>query len=228
MIKVVKLLLVTLILVSFSSNMALAQTTPPEASIPTQNFIQERTERRTQLKERIEAHKAEVAAKRLELKEQTQEHKEARVASREARLSEAKKARTREFYGRLHTRFLAAISRLDTLISRIEARLATIKEENPDADVTQIESDLQEAKSLLLDAKVDLEAASGNFDSVLDSEDPQATFQIIKDLVMEIKGKLVEVHKLLVSIIGDIKGLRVGNTYQYGSPKPAISPATSL
>ena len=129
MIKILKTLLLTFFLLTFSYGSIFAVDTlpSPEASLPTQQFIQERTERREALKEQIEAHKEEMAAK----KEQFQDRTEARVASREAALSEAKKTRAREYYGRLYTRFTAAIKRLDILITRIEARLAESKEENP-------------------------------------------------------------------------------------------------
>ena len=221
MIRAVKTLVLTLLLLTFSYTTIYALDAPPEASLPTQQFIQERIERRQLLKAQIEAHKEEMAAK----KEQFQEKTEARIASREAALSEIRKTRARDHFGRLYTRFAAAINRINTLIVRIESRLSTIKEEDPSADTTHIESAIASAKALLLDAQMDLEAASDNFDEVLESDDPKATFQLIKDTVIGIKDKLVEVHRILVSVIGDIKGLRVGNTYQYRSPKPVPSPA---
>lgn len=189
---------------------ALDTSPSPRAGLPVQRFIQERADRREQLKAQIEAHKEEMAAK----KEQFQDRAGARIASREAVLSEARKTRSKEFFNRLYTRFTAAIKRLDILITRIDSRLASIKEENPEVDTTEIEDQIAEAKSLLLDAQMDLEAASENFDEVLESDDPKATFQLIKDTVVGVKDKLVEVHRILVSVIGDIKGLRVGNTTQ--------------
>ena len=212
MIRALKTLLLSIFLLTFSfgSIYALDTLPSPEASLPTQQFIQERTERREALKAQIEAHKEEMAAK----KEQFQDRAEARIASREAALSEARKTRAREYYGRLYTRFTAAIKRLDILITRIDSRIAEFKEENPKVDTTEVEEKIADAKSLLLDAQMDLEAASENFDEVLESDDPKATFQIIKDTIMGAKDKLVEVHRILVSVIGGIKGLRVGNNTQ--------------
>jgi hypothetical protein len=212
MIKIIKTLLLTTFafFVVINPAYAINISPSPEASLPTQNFIQEREERKERLREEIEAHKEEVAAK----KEQVRERTEAKIASHEAVFSDARKTRTREFYGRLYTRFTAAIKRLDILTTRIDSRLASIKEENPEIDTSEVEEKIVEAKSLLLDAQMDLDAANENFDEVLESDDPKATFQLIKDTVMGVKDKLIEVHKILVSVIGDIKGLRVGNTTQ--------------
>lgn len=210
MVKVIKTFFLSTFAFLVVANPTYAQNSSPspEASMPTQRFIQEREERKEILREKIEAHKVEVTAK----KEQLRGEREARVASHEAKLTEARKVRAREHYGRLYTRLSAAITRLNTLITRIEARLEIIKEENKDIDTTTVEAEIASAKSLLLDAQMDLEAASDNFEEVLESDDPKATFQLIKDTVMDLKSKLVEVHRILVSVIGDIKGLRVGNT----------------
>lgn len=212
MTSVIKTVLLTIFLFLVALNPTSAQDASPHpgASMPTQKFIQERTDRKEKLREQIEAHRADMAAKR----DQFQENKEERIASHTAALSESRKARARERYSRLSTRISAAMGRLDTLITRIESRLAVIEENNPDADTTQIESEIATAKSLLLDAQIDLEAANDNFEEVFESEDPKATFQFIKDTVVGVKEKLVEVHRTLVSVIGDIKGLRVGNTTQ--------------
>ena len=45
---------------------------------------------------------------------------------------------------------------------------------------------------------------------MLENDDPKEAFLVIKNTIKEIKSDLVEVHQLLVHLIGDIKGLRVG------------------
>ena len=172
MIKVIKTLLLTTFafFVVINPSYALDTSPSPKASLTTQKFIQERADRKERLREDIEAHKEEMATK----KEQVRERTEAKIASHEAVLSEARKTRTREFYGRLYTRFMAAIKRLEILTARIDSRLASIKEENPDVDTSEVEEKIAEAKSLLLDAQMDLDAVNANFDEVLESDDPNA------------------------------------------------------
>ena len=45
---------------------------------------------------------------------------------------------------------------------------------------------------------------------IIESETPREGFVEIKEMVGEIRESLVEVHQILVKVIGDIKGLRVG------------------
>lgn len=108
------------------------------------------------------------------------------------------------------TRFEAAINRLERLILRIEARLEKIEENNEDIETTEIEEDLAEAKDKLTEAELALTTAEASLEGILDSEDPQEAFGDVRDLIMSVKEQLKEVHQILVQVIGDIKGLRVG------------------
>ena len=142
-----------------------------------------------------------------------------REASREARrvaLTEQGMARIREFLARVNTRFQAAINRLANLIERIEARLVKFSEENPDVDLSQIEADLGEAKTLLAETEAEFEelkaSLPGMVEEMFESDNPREFFMQIKEAYSGIRTNLVEVHTMLAHIIGDIKGLRIGNT----------------
>lgn len=118
------------------------------------------------------------------------------------------------------TRIEAMIARLEKLIERMERRIALIESSDEDIDTTQPKADIAEAKDLLADAEASLEEAKDDIEDVIGSPDPKAAFQEVIDAVKEIKKDLIEVHRLLVQAIGDIKGLRVGTE----SPTPTETP----
>ncbi len=130
---------------------------------------------------------------------------------REAKLSEQRKARITAFFERMMKRFEAAIERLELLIDRIQARINKIEEENSDADTSSQQGQLDGAKSKLDDAKGKIQTLKDEFDTFLNSDDPKIVFKEVGDNVRDLKQDLVEIHRILVQIIGDIKGLRIGN-----------------
>lgn len=173
--------------------------------------------KRLEIQKRLEEKRLLIEKKREEIRNRIQ----VRQATRTARLQARNKVRIRTLYGRIEIRLNAAIERLNRLIERIETRLAIYKNNNPDLDFDSIESDIETAKDLLAQASASLEALKTNLEDVLASEDPKQGFAVIRESVKEIKDNLVEAHRLLVHIIGDIKGLRVGNTgVQKDVPKP--------
>ena len=150
---------------------------------------------------------------RIRLQEKIEEQKKVREENRvtvRARLSEMRQERIRTFFGRLTIRFEAAIARLERLISRIESRLETIKVNNEEVEAETIEGELAEAKEKLAEAETALEEAETSLEEILNAEDPKAAFEYVRELIMGIKEQLKEVHQILVEVIGDIKGLRVG------------------
>lgn len=150
-------------------------------------------------------------------------------ATREAQIREVKTKNVRALFDRLALRFGAAVSRLEKLTERIEARIAAIKKEDPTKDLTQIEADVASAKAKLEDAKGKLQAIEELVDQALDSEDPKASFDVIKTKIMEVKSDLVEIHRLLAHAIGNIIGLRVGNTDGgEGSVTPLLTPTVTM
>lgn len=149
-------------------------------------------------------------------KQEALAQREERSEERELRLLESRMLQIRAFFARANNRMQAAIARLENLITRIEARIAKINETDPDLDTTQIEADLEEASLLLTETMGmfdDLVTGLPEwFDELVESEDPRAMFVAKKAEYSEIKMNLIEVHTMLTHIIGDVKGLRLGNT----------------
>ncbi len=181
-------------------------------------------ERRLQAQERQEERKAVLEEKKEELKERL----EVRRATREAQVSLRKKVRIRFFWERMKLRLLAAADRLDRLIQRMESRLAKIKELNEDADVAAIEDGIEEAKGMLADARIKIDELDFNLENILTPNSPKDAFEEIRGDVKEIKDDLVGAHRLLVHLIGDMKGLRVGQEEgSKVSPTVTVTPAIS-
>ena len=55
-----------------------------------------------------------------------------------------------------------------------------------------------------------MENVKTKMNGIIESETPKEGFVEVKEMVGEIRESLVGVHQILVKIIGDIKGLRVG------------------
>jgi hypothetical protein len=160
------------------------------------------------IRQRIEEKKLEIEMKKQEIKERIQIKK----ATQAAKLQDKRKENIRNYFEKINTRFSSTILRLEKLISRIENRLSVYEQQNPDLNLDEINLQIEDAKVFLLEAEADISTATENLEDTLDSEDPKAMFKIIKDTTMDAKQKLIEAHRILVHVIGDIKGLRVGNT----------------
>lgn len=158
--------------------------------------------------EKLEQFRDQLRLRREAIREQIQER---RVTIR-ARISEVRKERIRHIFNRLIKRFEAAITRLEKLISRIESRLDKIEAANEDIDTSSIRDELDKAKDSLASAKTAIAEAKASLEDILSSEDPREAFGVVRDLIKEIKTELVEVHRILVHVIGNIRGLRVGVT----------------
>ncbi len=135
---------------------------------------------------------------------------EVNKATVEAKITLLRRERIRSHWGRMITRIEAVIARLETLIERMERRIAIIETGDEDIDTASAKADVVQAKTLLAEAKADFEAAKDEIEDVIESPDPKAAFGQVIETIREIKSNLVEVHRLLVHAIGDIKGLRVG------------------
>ena len=104
---------------------------------------------------------------------------------------------------------------------RIESRLAKIEEVNEDVDLDDINSQVLEAKEMLATVMTNIEAADVEVETALASQEPKEAFATLRSLVKEIKTDLTEIHRKLVHLIGDMKGLRVG---QGAPPSSAVTP----
>ncbi len=89
----------------------------------------------------------------------------------------------------------------------MEERTAILEKEGE--NVTNIQSEIDSARTLLVSAEDSLTIAKEGLESVVASEDPKAGFTYIQDIVKDIKLTLTDVHSILVQTIGDMKGLRV-------------------
>ncbi len=189
---------------------------PPGNIMPPKDFEQKlatREARREEIRQRIE--------ERIEIRIQEREEKR---ATREARFAEIRKARITAFFGHLTKRLEALVERLNILISRIESRLDKIAEANEDIDTTSIQANIQEAKDLLAETEDYLSVLE--VESFLDNGDPKTAFAEVREIIQQIKVNLIEVHRILVHVIGDIKGLRVGTEVK-PSPSPEPSPVVT-
>lgn len=148
---------------------------------------------------------------RERMEENTQNREERRV-----QLTADRQARIREFFGKINTKLQAAIDRLKNLAERIGSRLAKYKEQNPEVDITEIESELADANALIAETETSFEELKAKLpdwiDQMFESETPRDVFEEIKTAYKEIRSNLTEAHTMLAHIIGDIKGLRVGET----------------
>ncbi|MBI4153393.1 hypothetical protein HY503_00115 [Candidatus Woesebacteria bacterium] len=142
------------------------------------------------------------------IRQQIQVRNEERRATMEARLTLIRRERLRNFFNRLIRRLEAAIARLERLIARIESRIA--KMEGEDIDTAPITKQVNDAKALLADAKEELAKTKDNFEDLLSSDKPRVVFKQVRENIGNIKKMLKEVHRILVHVVGDIKGLRVG------------------
>jgi|GEM_PF-7071758 len=131
-----------------------------------------------------------------------------KVATHQARLEERVRVRIRLLFGRIFTRMEAAIARLELLTTRIEKRLEILKNEGK--DIANIQKEVDEAKKLITDAKQTLEEVKANSENLIQSDKPKDAFTILRDSLKAVKDNLVKAHLILVKVIGDIRGLRVG------------------
>ena len=128
------------------------------------------------------------------------------------RITAVKRERIMSHFGKMQVRLEVIVQRIEILIGRIETRIEKIDaltDENK-IDTTEAKNDLAEAKSKLAEIKILVEKLT--IEDTLSSETPKESFLSFRDDVKLIKDSLKEVHLLLVKTIGDLRGLRVGDT----------------
>jgi len=145
-------------------------------------------------------------------RETVREEVQEKIATVQAFLGERKQEIVRNRFNLLTRRLEAAINRLSRLISRIESRLAKIEETDENLETETIKADIASAKEKLDQAAIQLENIKTTMAEVIESETPNEGFIEVKEIVGEIRENLVGTHQILVKIIADIKGLRVGET----------------
>lgn len=131
-------------------------------------------------------------------------------ATTQAFLSQRKQEIIRSHFNRVTRRLEAAVNRLYLLINRIESRVAKIEAVDESLDTELIKADIASAKEKLDQATIQLGNVKTKMEEVIDSETPKEDFVEVREMVSEIRENLIGVHQILVKVIGDIKGLRVG------------------
>jgi len=131
-------------------------------------------------------------------------------ATTQAFLSQRKQEIIRSHFKRVTRRLEAAVNRLYLLISRIESRVAKIEAVDESLDTELIKADIASAKEKLDQATIQLGNVKTKMEEVIDSETPKEDFVEVREMISEIRENLIGVHQILVKVIGDIKGLRVG------------------
>ncbi|HUS60128.1 MAG TPA: hypothetical protein VMX76_01975 [Nevskiaceae bacterium] len=170
-----------------------------ETNTPTTSPVTARQEKLQEIRTRVR--------EKIEVRHQLIQEHRATIA---AKLTERRQERARLFFNRLTKRFQTATSRLRRLTARIDSRLAKIEAEGEEIDTTDVKATLATTKEKLDEAETALAEAQAGFGDILNNENPEEAFADVKDLIKGTKQQLVEVHRLLVHLIGDIKGLRVG------------------
>jgi hypothetical protein len=149
---------------------------------------------------------------RQTVREEVREATQKRAATIEARLEARKKEIIRNYFTIMTRRLEAAINRLNLLITRIESRIAKIEANNPNVDTNSIKKQVAQAKEKLTQTTNQLTEVKNQMEIIIESNTPHEGFLEVKGMIDKIRKNLVEVHQILVKVIGNIKGLRVGNT----------------
>lgn len=130
----------------------------------------------------------------------------------QVKISSIRKERIRNYFAHMVTRLEALVERLEKLATRIEQRIAKIKANNEDVDTTSAEKDLSEAKTKIASAKTELSNLKTEMENTLEATDYKEAFKKVRESLSKIKKDLREAHRLMVHSIGEIKGLRVGDS----------------
>ena len=147
-----------------------------------------------------------------EAREELRENSQEKMATVQARLTERKREIVQSHFNRVFRRFTAAINRLNILIDRIESRLLKIEEVDNTLDTEKIKTEIESSKEKLNQAATTLENIKADMEQLIESETPKDVFTQVKNSIVQVREILIEVHQTLVKVIGDIKGLRVGET----------------
>lgn len=140
-----------------------------------------------------------------------------------SRLTEIKKRSIRVYFAFMLRRFKAAISRMKTLLVRIQSRLEKIKTEDSEIDTIAVEDKIKQIQLDIDTSEQLLKEAESSIEAVLTNEDPKTAFGPLKEKMKKIKNDLVNIRQELVKLIGEIKGLRVGQNESL----PTVLPTTS-
>ncbi|EKE06289.1 MAG: hypothetical protein ACD_19C00021G0021 [uncultured bacterium] len=144
--------------------------------------------------------------KRQEIRVMIEEKKVERIE----KLNAIRRERIMNYSNKMIVRLEATIERFEKLITRIEERVTKIKLENNNINVTSTKTILNEAKQKLALVKSDIVTLKENLNSITIADEPKVEFEKVRETLKGIQNDLKDIHSKLVRLIGDIKGLRVG------------------
>ncbi len=121
------------------------------------------------------------------------------------KLNDERKSAINELFSRMLTKLNSISVRLENLIEKTQQKLDQTKEDYPKANLNQAQTDLDSAKTKLDGAKVNIDNAKIQLKNIFASENPREEFFELKDLINDIKTDFVEVRKLLVKTVTQIK-----------------------
>lgn len=147
---------------------------------------------------------------------------EAKVATFAGKLDVRKKGIIKNYFGLMIRRFQAAINRLNKIIIRVESRIGKIEETDKKINLTATKKQLTKAKESLNQNSLQIKEAETKMTTILEENNPKESFAEVKTMLNDIKKSLLETRKTLTKIIGDIKGLKVGQT---ATPSAAVKEA---
>ncbi len=128
------------------------------------------------------------------------------------KIDQKTQTRLRNLSGIFTNRLSGLIERLNSIISRLEARLVIIEQQNQELEVSEIKATIENAKNSLALAEKQTADLTNQLDSFVQLEtDPFQVIQQAKDSFREIHALLLSVRQDLTKAIGLIRGLRIGN-----------------
>ena len=168
------------------------------------------------LKEKRVMLREDIKKDRTELKEQIKEKREAfrdeateRIEALKNKLSEEKAKRIEAFFGTMARKFEAAISRLNALADRIDARLD--KFEDTGKDVSVFRASLDSARTKINEVESALDRAKEEYHAFTGGKNPKENFAKVKEIISGVAQKVKDAHKALVGVINSIKGASNGS-----------------
>ncbi len=186
--------------VATSSSVNVTQRVETTSRTETDNLQREEIDaKKEELRMRLNAQQQELRVRQDEMKE--------RIASRQAEMQERMeggvKERIKSMYSRVVRRLIAAVGRLDNLLTRIDTRAEKIAEETG-ADNESVKMKVSELKIELKALEEEISSKSQGIDLVLESDDPRTMFVVLKVELEaywdELKDLLTEIRALIIDL----------------------------
>jgi len=163
---------------------------------------------RDELRSNAEVRKAELEARREEALEKARMRREEAAEKREERkqkLDEKRKGRIAAYSERIVKRMNAAVDRLEKIVDRVGSRIVKLEDKFDGLSLEESKSLLAIARVELLNASVNIEDIALALQAALDSDTPKEAFEEVRVLFGEAKQSIKDAHKTLVDAIKSVK-----------------------